>query len=43
MNILSHFKNIKAFVMDIDGVLTNGQAYIHENGTLLRAMNIKHG
>ncbi|MBX9449514.1 MAG: HAD-IIIA family hydrolase [Taibaiella sp.] len=43
MNILSHFKNIKAFVMDIDGVLTNGQVYIQENGTLLRAMNIKDG
>lgn len=43
MNILNHFKNIRTFVFDIDGVLTNGQVFVQENGQMLRAMNIKDG
>ena len=34
---------IKAFVFDVDGVLTNGQLLITEKGELLRSMNVKDG
>lgn len=37
------FKNIKAFVFDIDGVLTDGQVLVTEEGHMLRAVNIKDG
>tara|TARA_Y100001968_G_scaffold314090_1_gene339037 strand:- start:156 stop:686 length:531 start_codon:yes stop_codon:yes gene_type:complete len=47
MNMLSNYKqklkNIKAFVLDVDGVLTNGELYIHPDGTLMRKMNAKDG
>ena len=36
-------KNIKAFVFDVDGVLTNGILYIFPNGKLIRKMNAKDG
>ncbi|MFT4061174.1 MAG: 3-deoxy-D-manno-octulosonate 8-phosphate phosphatase [Edaphocola sp.] len=42
-NILSLFEPIKAFVFDIDGVMTNGTLLVQENGELLRHMNIKDG
>jgi 3-deoxy-D-manno-octulosonate 8-phosphate phosphatase (KDO 8-P phosphatase) len=34
---------IKAFIFDIDGVLTDGTVHITEDGQLLRQMNIKDG
>lgn len=34
---------IKAFIFDIDGVLTDGTVHISEDGQLLRQMNIKDG
>ncbi|MDR9400781.1 MAG: HAD-IIIA family hydrolase [Psychroflexus sp.] len=34
---------IRAFVFDVDGVLTNGQLLITEKGELLRSMNVKDG
>lgn len=34
---------IKAFVFDVDGVLTNGTVMVNTNGELLRNMNIKDG
>ena len=37
---LSH---IKAFVLDVDGVLTNGGLIIYPNGKFLRQMNAKDG
>lgn len=40
---LSDFKNIKHFIFDIDGVLTDGSLLISQDGTLLRTMNIKDG
>lgn len=40
---LSDFQNIKHFIFDIDGVLTNGNLLIDSDGTLLRTMNIKDG
>jgi len=35
--------DIKAFIFDIDGVLTDGTVHIAEDGQLLRQMNIKDG
>jgi 3-deoxy-D-manno-octulosonate 8-phosphate phosphatase (KDO 8-P phosphatase) len=44
---LSNFKerlhNIRCFVFDVDGVLTNGQLLITHEGQQLRSMNIKDG
>ena len=42
-NILEKFKQIKGFIFDIDGVLTNGQVLVTEEGHMLRSMNIKDG
>ena len=36
-------KNIKAFVFDVDGVLTNGDLYILPDGKFMRKMNAKDG
>ncbi len=36
-------KNIKMFVMDVDGVLTDGCMYYSENGELLKKFNTKDG
>ena len=35
--------NIKAFIFDVDGVLTDGSLLVNENGELLRTMNVKDG
>ena len=35
--------NVKAFIFDVDGVLTNGMVTIFPNGDLIRNMNIKDG
>jgi len=35
--------DIKAFVFDVDGVLTDGGLHISESGELLRQMNVKDG
>jgi len=35
--------NVKAFIFDVDGVLTDGKLHISENGELLRQMNVKDG
>lgn len=43
MNVLALFEPIRLFVFDIDGVLTNGQLLVREDGTLLRSMSIKDG
>jgi len=43
MNILQEFKPIKLFVLDVDGVLTNGSLLLLENGQWARSMNIKDG
>lgn len=34
---------IKCFIFDVDGVLTNGKLLINEQGELLRSMNVKDG
>lgn len=35
--------HITTFILDIDGVLTDGKVYIHDDGNLLRAMHTKDG
>lgn len=41
--MLDKLKDITTFVFDVDGVLTNGQILIAENGEQLRQFNIKDG
>ena len=43
MNILSGFKPIRAFVLDVDGVLTDGTLILLDDGQMARKMNIKDG
>lgn len=43
MNILSNFKHIQVFVLDVDGVLTDGSLLLLESGEMARTMNIKDG
>jgi 3-deoxy-D-manno-octulosonate 8-phosphate phosphatase (KDO 8-P phosphatase) len=38
--LLNH---VKAFIFDVDGVLTDGMLHISEQGELLRQMNVKDG
>jgi 3-deoxy-D-manno-octulosonate 8-phosphate phosphatase (KDO 8-P phosphatase) len=41
--MLKSFKNISTFVFDIDGVLTDGNVLVMDNGDMLRKMNVKDG
>lgn len=43
MNILKKFRTIKTFVFDVDGVLTDGNILVLNDGQLARTMNIKDG
>lgn len=43
MDFLSGLKNITTFVLDLDGVLTDGRVFLSESGEQLRSMNIKDG
>ena len=43
MNVLSGFKKIQVFVLDVDGVLTNGNLLLLDDGQMARVMNIKDG
>ena len=43
MDILPAFKRIKLFVLDVDGVLTDGSLILMDNGEMARRMNIKDG
>lgn len=43
MNILAAFKPIRLFVLDVDGVLTDGSLLLMDDGQQLRRMNIKDG
>lgn len=40
---LEKIKDIKAFVLDVDGVLTNGMLMLTESGEQLRQFNLKDG
>ncbi len=41
--MLQQLKNINTFVLDVDGVLTDGTLLVMPNGVLVRRMNIKDG
>lgn len=43
MNQLEKFAEIHTFIFDVDGVLTNNEVLITEDGKLLRKMNVKDG
>src|ERR1044072_2144431 len=43
MDLLAAFRNIKTFVFDVDGVLTDGSLGILDDGQMVRRMNIKDG
>lgn len=43
MNILADFKRIRLFVLDVDGVLTDGTLVVLNDGQMARTMNIKDG
>ncbi len=43
MNILAAFKPIRLFVLDVDGVLTDGSLLLQDDGQQIRRMNIKDG
>lgn len=43
MNILAQFRQIRCFVFDMDGVLTDGTLILYHHGHMLRQMHIKDG
>ena len=43
MNLIEKFKLITTFILDVDGVLTDGTIYVFESGEQVRRMSIKDG
>ncbi len=43
MNILAAFNEVKLFIFDVDGVLTDGSLILLNDGQMARTMNIKDG
>lgn len=43
MNPLEKFKDIRTFLFDVDGVLTNSELLVLEDGKLLRKMSTRDG
>ena len=43
MNLIDQFKQITTFVLDVDGVLTDGTVYVFDDGEQVRRMSIKDG
>ena len=43
MGLLERLKKVKAFVFDVDGVLTDGTLYVFDNGEHVRRVSIKDG
>jgi 3-deoxy-D-manno-octulosonate 8-phosphate phosphatase (KDO 8-P phosphatase) len=43
MNLLELFAPVRTFVFDVDGVLTDGNLMLTEDGHMLRSMSIKDG
>ena len=41
--VLNLFKDIDTFVLDVDGVLTDGSLLLLDDGQQVRRMNIKDG
>ncbi len=42
-HIWAKLSKVKAFVFDVDGVLTDGKLLVTESGELLRSMNVRDG
>lgn len=42
-NVLAKFAEVKVFVFDIDGVLTDGTVQVHPDGSQLRTFFVKDG
>jgi len=40
---MQQFKQIKTFIFDVDGVLTNSDLFVTQSGELLRTMNTRDG
>jgi 3-deoxy-D-manno-octulosonate 8-phosphate phosphatase (KDO 8-P phosphatase) len=43
MSMIERFKSINTFILDVDGVLTDGTVYVFDNGEQVRRMSIKDG
>lgn len=43
MDLLEQFKQITTFILDVDGVLTDGSLLVLDDGQMVRRMNIKDG
>ena len=43
MNILAELKHIRAFVLDVDGVLTDGTLLLLDDGQMARTMHTRDG
>ena len=43
MNHLQQFRSITTFILDIDGVLTDGMMLLHQDNLLLRSMSVRDG
>jgi 3-deoxy-D-manno-octulosonate 8-phosphate phosphatase (KDO 8-P phosphatase) len=43
MNELERYQEVTTFILDVDGVLTDSQLLVMEDGTLLRSMNVRDG
>lgn len=43
MNQLEKFRDIHTFIFDVDGVLTDNEVLVTEEGYLLRKMNVRDG
>ena len=41
-NYKERLKNITTFIFDVDGVFTNTQVFVNNDGDLLRSMNMNH-
>ncbi|MDD4144729.1 MAG: DUF2520 domain-containing protein [Prolixibacteraceae bacterium] len=41
--VLNEFKNVKAFIFDVDGVLSKGATYLDKNGDPVRTACVKDG
>lgn len=43
MTLINQFKQITTFVLDVDGVLTDGTVYVFDSGEQVRRMSIRDG
>jgi 3-deoxy-D-manno-octulosonate 8-phosphate phosphatase (KDO 8-P phosphatase) len=42
-NFKEELRKVKAFIFDVDGVLSDAKIYLHPGGELMRSMHIKDG